>query len=91
MTNINLLYVSHWGTILREFFRSNEYKPKPVTWVRIAPIETIKILLTSLLTPFSRVLLEKLIGSAASQEILRIFGTQRFLTVLTSASHMSLS
>ena len=43
-----------------------------------------------LLTPRSRVLLEKLTGSAASQEIPRIFGTGRFLTVLTSARHLSL-
>ena len=48
-------------------------------------------LLTYVLTPWSRVLLEKLIGSAASQEIPRIFGTRRFLTVLTSARHLSLS
>ena len=48
-------------------------------------------LLTYLLTPCSRVLLEKLTGSAASQEIPRIFGTRRFLTVLTSARHLSLS
>jgi len=33
-------------------------------------------LLTYLLTPWSRVLLEKLTGSAASQEIARIFGTR---------------
>ena len=48
-------------------------------------------LLTYLLTPWSRVLLEKLTGSAASQEILRIFGTRMFLTVPTSAHHLSLS
>ena len=47
--------------------------------------------LTYLLTPRSRVLLEKLTGSAASQEIPRIFGTRRFITVLTSARHLSLS
>ena len=47
--------------------------------------------LTYLLTPWSRVLLEKLTGSAARQEIPRIFGTRRFLTVFTSAHHMSLS
>ena len=35
-----------------------------------------------LLTPWSRVLLEKLTGSAASQEIPRIFGTRRFITVI---------
>ena len=40
---------------------------------------------TYLLTPWSRVLLEKLTGSAASQEIPHIFGTRRFLTVPTSA------
>ena len=43
-----------------------------------------------LLTPWSRVL-EKLTGSAASQGIPRIFGTRRFITVLTSARHLSLS
>ena len=48
-------------------------------------------LLTYLLSPWSRVLLEKLTGSAASQEISRIFGTRRFITVLTSARHLSLS
>ena len=48
-------------------------------------------LLTYLLTPCSRVLLEKLTGSAASQEIPRFFGTPRFITVLTSARHLSLS
>ena len=44
-----------------------------------------------LLTPWSRVLLEKLTGSAASQEIHHIFWTGRFITVLTSARHLSLS
>ena len=47
-------------------------------------------LLTYLLTPWSTVLLEKLTGSAASQ-IPRIFGTRRFITVPTSARHLSLS
>jgi hypothetical protein len=37
-------------------------------------------LLTYLLTPWNRVLLERLTGSAASQEIPRIFGTRRFIT-----------
>ena len=48
-------------------------------------------ILTYLLTPWSGVLLEKLTGSAASQEIPRIFGTRMFITVLTSARHLSLS
>ena len=48
-------------------------------------------ILTYLLTPWNRVLLKKLTGSAASQEIPRFFGTRRFITVLTSARHLSLS
>ena len=48
-------------------------------------------LLTYLLTPWSRVLLEKLTGSAASQEIPRVFGTRKFITAFTSARHLSLS
>ena len=52
---------------------------------------THNIYITYLLTPCSRVLLEKLTGSAASQKIPRIFGTRKFLTVFTRARHMSLS
>jgi hypothetical protein len=44
-------------------------------------------LLTYLLTPWSRVLLEKLTGFVASQKIPRIYGTRKFITVLTSARH----
>jgi hypothetical protein len=44
-----------------------------------------------LLTPWSRVLLEKLTGFAASQEIPRIYGTPKFITILTSVRHLSLS
>jgi hypothetical protein len=48
--------------------------------------------LTYLLTPWSRVLLEKLtVKFAASQEIPRIYGTRKSLTVSTSARHLSLS
>ena len=53
--------------------------------------QTKRNLFTYLLTPWSRVLLEELTGSAASQEIPRLFGTRRFLTVPTSACHLSLS
>jgi len=49
------------------------------------------ILNTYLLTPWSRVLLEKPTASADSQEIPRIFGTRRFITVLAKARHLSLS
>ena len=52
---------------------------------------TCRCVHTYLLTPWSRVLHEKLTGSAASQEIPPIYGTRRFLTVPTSARHLSLS
>ena len=47
-------------------------------------------LLTYLLTPWSRVLLEKLTGFAANQEIPHISWNPKFITVLTSARHLSL-
>ena len=54
-------------------------------------VQREQLFVTYLVSPWSRVLLEKLTGSAPSQEIPRIFGTRRFLTVLTSARHLSLS
>ena len=68
-------------------FQTNKYTKY------IYSIEYIILIIniTYLLIPWSRVLVEKLIGSAASQEIPGIFGTRRFITVLTSARHLSLS
>ena len=64
---------------------------KEISLAESTPVPEYVQLVTYLLTPWSRVLLEKLTGSAASQEIPRIFGTRRFLTVLASARHLSLS
>jgi hypothetical protein len=54
-------------------------------------LSTQLVPLTYLLSPRSRVLLEKLTSFAASQEIPRIYGIRNFITVLTSARHLSLS
>jgi hypothetical protein len=51
----------------------------------------VYFIITYLPTPWSRVLLEKLTGFAASQEIPRIYGTRKFVTVLTSACHLPAS
>jgi hypothetical protein len=52
----------------------------------------VYVTFTYLLTPCSRVLLEKLtVNFAASQEIPRIYGTRKFLAVPTTARHLSLS
>jgi hypothetical protein len=47
--------------------------------------------LNYLLTPWSRVLLEKLTGLQLVQEIPPIYGTRRFITAFTSACHLSLT
>ena len=49
------------------------------------------ILLTYLLTPWSRVLLEKLTGFQLVKIFPAFYGTRRFITALTSARHLSLS
>jgi hypothetical protein len=54
-------------------------------------VQNFFLFVMNLLTPWTRVLLEKLTGFAASQEILRIYGTLKFITVLTSSRQLSLS
>jgi len=46
---------------------------------------------TYLLTPWSRVLLEKLASLQLVKKFPVFYGTRRFLTALTSARHLSLS
>ena len=48
-------------------------------------------LLTHLLTPLSRFLLEKLIGFQLVKKFPAFYGTRRFITAFTSARHLSLS
>jgi hypothetical protein len=47
--------------------------------------------ITYLLTPWSRVLLEKLTGSQSVKKFPAFCGTRRFITAFTSARHLSLS
>ena len=49
------------------------------------------ILLTYLLTPWSRVLLEKLTGFQPVKKFPTFYGTRRFVTAFTSARQLSLS
>jgi len=48
-------------------------------------------LLPYLLTPFSRVLLEKLMAFQLLKKFLAFYGTRRFIIAFTSAGHLSLS
>jgi len=43
------------------------------------------------LTPWSRVLLEKLTVSQLVKKFLALYGTRRFITTITCARHLSLS
>jgi len=43
------------------------------------------------LIPWGRVFLEKLTGSAAGQKFHAIYGTRKFITIFTSARHLTLS
>jgi hypothetical protein len=46
---------------------------------------------TDLLTPWSRILLEKLTGLQLVKKFPTFYGTRRFITAVTSARHLSLS
>jgi hypothetical protein len=48
-------------------------------------------LLNYLLTPLSRILLEKLTGSQLFKKFPAFYGAQKFITAFTRASHLSLS
>jgi hypothetical protein len=76
---------NHYFRILLPEFCSNNL-------IHMSPVVDGLPLVSYLLTPWSRVLLEKLtVNFAASQEIPRVYGTRKFLTVPTSARHLSLS
>jgi hypothetical protein len=49
------------------------------------------VLFTSLLTPCSTVLLEKLTGLQLLKKFPALYGTRRFITAFTSARHLSLT
>jgi len=51
----------------------------------------VDICITYLLTPRSRVLLEKLTSSQLIKKFPTIYGTQRFITAFTSARYLTLS
>jgi hypothetical protein len=91
-TQVNCLYNSYYNsnqrmhTILLKSKYYNTSAPK-----RFGPHWYIIKKHTYLLTPWGRVLLEKPSGFAASQEIPRIYGTRKFITVFTSVRHLSLS
>ena len=61
------------------------------TYLLYLLIYLIACLLTYLLTPWSRVLLEKLTGLQLVKQFHAFCGTRKFITAFTSARHLSLS
>jgi hypothetical protein len=53
-------------------------------------VRIFSLMFAYLIIPWGGVLLEKLTGFEASQEISRIYGTRKFITMFTSAHHLSL-
>ena len=63
----------------------------PVPSCTVNYTHALTYLLTYLLTPWSRVLLEKLTGLQLVKKFPTFHGTRRFITALTSVRHLSLS
>jgi len=57
----------------------------------VSSLLLLTYLLTCLLTPWNRVLLEKLTGLQLVKKFPAFYGSWRFITALTSARHLSLS
>jgi len=82
---------SHLDTLmtkLNSWCSLGEKRKKKLKWQDL--IFLCKILLTHLLTPWSRVLLEKLTGFKLVKKFPAIYGTRRFTTALPSARQLSL-
>jgi len=66
-----------------------------LAWPWICPLHTYgsiaSVYFHYLLTPWSRVLLEKLTGSQLVKKFPAFYGTRRFITAFTSARHLPLS
>jgi len=61
---------------------------RPANWLLLTDVS---YLLTYLLTPWYRILLEKLAGLQLVKKFPAFHGTRRFITALTSVRHLSLS
>ena len=87
--SIFLEYPFHIRPLKSRFFRRplfSEVSPTKIMYAFALPL-----LLTGLLIPWSRVLLEKLTGFQLVKKFPAFYGTRRFITAFTNARHLSLS
>ena len=90
---------SMWVAFLLCVWEVPGKKPQPgdqLPWLRsvtvfLSPSSRQKLVFTYLLTPWSRVLLEKLTGSQLVKKLPAFYRTHRFITTFTSAHHLFLS
>jgi hypothetical protein len=59
--------------------------------IRVINDNTVSSMRINLLTPYSRVLLEKLTGYPLVNKFPAFYGTRRLITAFTNARHLSLS
>ena len=64
---------------------------RPAAPLQLLPLCSTTATHNSILTPWCRVLLEKLTGLQLVKKFLAFHGTRRFITALTSVRHLSLS
>ena len=69
----------------------NEWNCSSSPSIRLIGVYRDNFYLTYLLTPWCRVVLEKLTGLQLVKKFPAFYGTRRFLTALTSVRHLSLS
>ena len=81
-TMIHWLSSPYIATVLAEASRLRGRKPV---------VEEASYLITYLLIPWSKVLLENLTGSQLVKKFPAFYGTRRFITAVTSARHLLLS
>ena len=79
----------HFG-FTNEILKYSDHRHVSATYVANFGVVRVRIL-TYLLTPWSRVILEKLASLQLVKKFSAFYGTRRFLTALTSARHLSLS
>ena len=97
-TPLKSLLPAHWGSLAvspptavviafpNPLWPVGRIPPRPVP-----ELLSSTYLLTYLLTPWNRVLLEKLTGFQPVKKFPALYGTRRFIIALTSARHLSLS
>ena len=89
VSSLVIFVPKHESTVFFQNIGTHLQDYKRVSWP-VWPQYDTPLLITYLFTPWSRVLLEKLTGSKLAKKFPAFYGTQRFITSLTSARHLSL-